>query len=279
MSAMPFRATAAWAVPLLPLSLLLTGCGSDNSLQPGTPPFYWAAAQQTWTAGDYSKTIDNLEKLTDSNEYKTRAIPWLLVATSGLQRGYMDLADNFEAGTRANKSDPIRLRRYMSQSRSNANRLALQFAETFALFQKGTDENATLAFSFPGGSAVPAPQLRQVANGVLIPEAEVETLQKRTLERGVVLAAAKAAGVPDDPAQALAKFKAGNAQTPRADFIAAMAGTLFDQSGIYARNKLDEPEKLRLFRTRALDALKTVPDNKQAKELSQKIETAMKKKT
>jgi len=37
-----------------------------------------------------------------SNEYTARAMPWSLLVTSGLASGYLDLADKYEAGAKAN---------------------------------------------------------------------------------------------------------------------------------------------------------------------------------
>ncbi len=41
-----------------------------------------------------------------------------------------------------------------------------------------------------------------------------------------------------------------------------MAGMLFEQSAIYARDKRDDPDKLAIFCQRAQEALKTVPYRK-----------------
>src|SRR5713226_10277436 len=97
---------------LLSACFMLVSCGDSNAPQPGTPAFYWAAAEETFAAKDYIKTMEHLEKLgATDNEYTARARPWLLVMTSGMARGYMDLADNFDAGTHANKTNPIDFRR------------------------------------------------------------------------------------------------------------------------------------------------------------------------
>ncbi|HKW99139.1 MAG TPA: hypothetical protein VJN43_15475, partial [Bryobacteraceae bacterium] len=68
-----------------------------------------------------------------------------------------------------------------------------------------------------------------------------------------------------------------NLTVPRSEFILSMAGTLFDESQLYSMRKLDDPEKLKIFCNRALDALKSVPETKQTKELSTKISKSLKK--
>jgi hypothetical protein len=76
---------------------LFSGCSSQNAPPAkGSPAFYWSAAQETYKAGDYAKTVDHLRRVTETeNEFADRAMPWLLVMTSGMSRGYADLADSF----------------------------------------------------------------------------------------------------------------------------------------------------------------------------------------
>src|SRR5882762_656532 len=79
-------------------------CSSSSAPEPGTPAYYWAAAKETFAANDYVKTTEHLDKLLASdNDYTARALPWRLILTSGMVRGYMDVADNCEYGVRAKK--------------------------------------------------------------------------------------------------------------------------------------------------------------------------------
>src|SRR5262245_46257001 len=90
----------------LATALILTSCAENNAPQPGTPAFFWKSARDTYAAGDYTRTMDNLEKICSSqNDFTARAQPWLLVLTSGSAQGYMDLADSFEAGARSNRAN------------------------------------------------------------------------------------------------------------------------------------------------------------------------------
>ena len=102
-------------------------------------------------------------------------------------------------------------------------------------------------------------------------------MQKHAIERGVLLATCRAAGAKNDPAKALDLLKTSDAKVPRAAFVEAMASALFEQSQLYARNKLDQPDKLKIFCDRAEDALKQVPASKESQDLDKKIQAALKK--
>ncbi len=262
---------------LLLSCLVLISCSGSGGPEPGTPAFYWGAAQETFGTKDYIKTVEHLEKLTATdNEYTARARPWLLVMTSGMARGYMDLADNFDAGAHANKANPTDFRRYTNTYRGQADRMAVEFAEAFAKFQQGKDDPVVIAYPFPTGSAAPVLELTKAATGVMLAPAETENAEKRAVSRGVLLQASAAAGAPDDVAKAQDLLKSGTLQVPRAVFVMTMASTLFDESKLYGMRQIDKPDRVKLFCTRALDALKAVPETKQTKDLSTKIAKSMK---
>ncbi len=276
MTATVYRIGAALAA--ISATLIFTSCSSDSGPQQGTPAYDWAAAKQTFAAGDYAKTVDNLDKVTASdNEFTAKARPWLLVLTSGIARGNMELADRYETGARANKSDSS-FRRNMSAYRTQASQASLHFAEVLAVFQKGKDESVPLAFSFPTGSASPPLMLTKIASGVAPTPADADAAQKQNIERTVLLSACAAAGAPDDTARAAEILKTPDAKVPRAVFVTAMANALYDESSLYGRQKLDDPEKMKIFCTRSQEALKTVPESKETKALNEKIEKALKAK-
>jgi len=253
-------------------------CSTSNAPEPGTPAYYWAAAKETFAANDYVKASEHLDKLLASeNEYSARARPWLLVLTSGTVRGYMDVADKLESGVREKKADPGGFRKYISNSRSTAGRLSLHFAETFMRFQKGKDDPVPLAFSYPSGSALPVAELSKASAGMPLQPTEIEGAQKRAVERAILLETCRAAGAPDDTAKTLELFKSGNVQVSRATFLAGMADSLYQQAQLYDRKRQDDPEKLKVFSNLALTALKDVPETKQTKDLSEKIQKGMKK--
>lgn len=257
--------------------LVLISCSGSSGPEPGTPAFYWAAAKETFDTKDYVKTVEHLERLTaTNNEYTARARPWLLVMTSGMARGYMDLADNFEAGARANKANPTDFRRHTNTYRQQADHLAVEFAEVFGKFQQGKDDPVPIAYAFPTGSAAPVMELTRAATGVQLRPTEIDTAERRAIERAVLLQACAAAGAPDDVAKAENLLKAGTLQVPRAAFVTTMASTLFDESKLYGPRGLDNPDRVKIFCNRALDALKTVPETKETKDLSTKITKSLK---
>jgi hypothetical protein len=257
-------------------SLVLTSCAGESGPQPGTPAFDWAAARETYAAGDYMKTLDNLERISSgTNDYAAKARPWLLVISAGMARCATELADRFEVGGRANKNDP-QFRRNMNTFRSQASGFSLRLAQAFTDFQKTTDDTVPLAFPYPGGSANPPLLLTKIATGVMPPTGEIEAAQKQNNTRGILLATCAATGAPDDLAKTQEIMKAPDAKVPRAVFVTAMASALYDQSQIFARQKLDDPEKMKLFCTRAQEALKAVPESKTTKDLLGKIEKSLK---
>jgi hypothetical protein len=87
------------AIALAILALLAAGtsCSSGpQPLQPGTPAFYWAAAKETYRAGDYPKTSENLQRiLAGENEFTARARAWDTVISGGVAQAYIELADNW----------------------------------------------------------------------------------------------------------------------------------------------------------------------------------------
>jgi hypothetical protein len=262
---------------LLIACLFLISCSDSGAPKEGTPAYFWAAAQETFANSDYVKTVDHLERLTASeNEYTARARPWLLVITSGTTRGYMDLADSFDAGAHASKANPTAFRRSTNAYRAEANRTALAFVQVFDQFAKGKDDPVPVALPFPTGGAAPVAQLTKVAVGTMLAPGELEPAVKNAIKRGVLLAACAAAGAPDDPARTQELLKPGTLQVPRAAFMTALANTLFEESKLYGPRQIGNPDRVKIFCTRALDALKTVPETKQTKELSSKITKSLK---
>ena len=272
---MAYRTAALGA--LVAGNLILFSCSGSNAPQPGTPAFFWDAAKVTYAAGDYQKTVENLGNiLAGQNDYTARALPWMLVLTSGMAQGYMDLAEAYDAGGHVNRTLTTNFHRQVNTYRGAANTLALQFADTLSKFQ-GKDEYVTLGFAYPTGSPTEVVLLNKVAGGSWLPDAETETAQKRAVERAVLLATCRAAGAKDDPAKAQDLLKTGDAKVPRSAFVEAMAAALFEQSQLYARTRLDEPDKLKIFCSRAQEALKSVPASKESQDLDKKIQAALKK--
>ena len=265
---------------LISLSLLLVSCSmGPTPPQKGTPEFYWQAAKETFATADYLKTADHLDAICRTeNQFTSKARTWRLVLISGMAKAFMELGDNYEIGGRVNKANPTPFRKRVSYYRDMAGRLSLQFAETFRAFKQNQKEpEVTLSFPFPTGSAGQVPGLNKLFNGIFLSEAEQEMTQKRMLERSILIAVAKSAGAGEDTAKAQSMFQAGEVKVPRAVFMTVMANALYEQSQLFIRTKLDSPDKLKLFANEALDALKGIPETKDTKALTAKIQAALKK--
>jgi hypothetical protein len=257
--------------------LTLISCSSvPSGPEKGTPAFYWQAAKETFAAGDNMKALEHLDKLIGDKDYGTKALPWSLVLASGMAAGYAHLADQYEFGARVNKTDPAWFRRHVSEYRAIAKQLSLQFADRYAKFAPG--DSVPLAFGFPKGSATPSPQLTKVGAGMSLPQADVDLALSQTVQRGILMAACRAAGAPDDTAKGESVLRDPEAKAPQTTFAMAMADSLYTLSQMYVPSKADEPEKVKIFCERADEALKPVPDSKEKKALAEKIEGALKKK-
>jgi hypothetical protein len=265
-------------------ALILAWAGASCSSgprppEPGTPAFIWGAAKATYHSGDFRKTGENLSQLTQSdNEFTERARPWSAVVSAGLAQGYYDMAESYEAGARANRSNPTPFRKQVSASRSFASAAVLEFAQTLHTFlAKNTDPNVALACEYPTGSmAEPQASLR-VAKGLLLQESDRDQLEQAMLQRGVLITMSRVLGTPDDAAKTLELFKAGEPTIPRATFVFGAAKVMHDLSALYAPIRLDLPNRAQLLEQQALDALKTIPETKDTKALANRIQAALKK--
>src|ERR1035437_1243383 len=153
------RRWKAVAIALSVVGLLAAGTSCSSSgpqpPQPGTPAFYWAAARETYGAGDFIKTSENLQRiLVSENDFTARARAWDTVISAGLAQGYIELADTWESGARANRADPTPFRKQVSALRSLASAAAIQFAENaHKMVGADKDPNILLAFAYPTGAA------------------------------------------------------------------------------------------------------------------------------
>ena len=261
------------------LALAATSCSTGPAPpKPGTPAFNWAAAKENYRAGDFPKTDATLvDIIRTDNEFSARARAWDMVLSAGMAQGFSQLADSYEAGGRANRANPTPFHKQVTALRSNASAAAIELVETSRAFlEKDKDPNVLLAFEYPRGAAAEPGSLKRVAGGIVILDAEAETLQTAMLQRGVLLSVCRAAGAADDPAKTLEKFK-GEVLVPRDVFLLAAAKALQEQSELFTANKLDQPTRQKLLCQQALDVLHAIPETKETKALTTKIQTTMKK--
>lgn len=261
--------------------LLLTACSSSESgkpaaAKPGTPAFFWAAAKSSFAAGDYAKANEHLGRLTKS-ELKEKSVPLQLVVLGGMVKGYIEYAEKFEYGAKANKSNPLAFRRNMNDAMALAQRTTLAFAENFESFEKaGIPEKIVLEVGMPKGSLGQDTRLSQVAAGLQPGPADIEMIKATATERGVLSAMCEVAGAPKDPAKLKEMVSGGSLEVTKEKFLLAMAGMLEEQAGLYVEKKLNDKEKMAFFLKHASEAIQPLPDSPAKKELVKKIETAQK---
>jgi hypothetical protein len=244
--------TAALLLALAMLGLAACSGPVTSSARVGTPEFYWYAAKETYAAGDYVKTANHLDHLIDGqNEYTARAVPWSLVLTSGMAAGYMELADSYVAGARVNKRNALAFHRKATDYRTMASPLVLRFAQNVEKMNKVPAGGVQLAFGLPKGAAAPSPLLANIAAGMQLNSTDEEQVQVLTVQRNVLLAVCRAAGAPNDAARTEEVLSHASALIPRSAFESTISQILTLESALYAREKLDDPEKLEAVRRRA----------------------------
>jgi hypothetical protein len=259
--------------------VVLSSCSSQPAgPQPGTPGFYWGAAKETFAAGDYSKTLDDLDNLLGAeNEYSARALPWFLVLSSGMTNGYVEMAEAYDAGAHANRADPSPFQKQRNEYRKAGGQMALRFAERYGGLAKLPGDSVALVFGYPRGSAADIPLLTKVQKGMMPLAADIEAIQTSAIEKGVLQMASEAVGAPNDSAKAQTLLSAPDAKAPMATFQLAMAEALQTAASLYSRDKLDDPKKVETLCQFAQAALKGVPESKTTKDLNTKIQNALKK--
>lgn len=264
-----------WTLPAaVGLIVFASGCSSGPTPpQPGTPEFMWSAAKTTYAAGDFSKANDNLSQLAKgTSDYAARSRPLTIVLTSGIAKAYAELADNFETGAQANRNNPTPFRRQVNIFRSQASAAAMQTAEAVHEFVKSNPpDRITIELGYPSGSAAPPVSLQRVAKGMMLPDAEIETLQKEMVQRGVLLATTRAVGAGEDTAKALEIFKAGNVAVAKPTFLLESAKVMYDLADLYSPKKLDQPNRLNLLTGEIDEALQSAPAGKDTKDLAAKL--------
>jgi len=272
--------TVAMVLAVVLLVLFTTACASGpQGPQPGTPGFFWAAAKDTWRAGDYVKTSEHLQRiLASENEFTARARAWDTVISAGLAQGYIELADTWEAGARMNRANPTPFRKQVSTLRGLASASAIQYTEDMhKLMDASKDPEIVLAFAFPAGGVGLPVAMKRISGGILIQDSESDLLQSAMLQRGVVLAVCAALGHPDDSAAAQEKLKTAEFKVPRDTYLLAAARSMQSQSELFTGTKLDQPARLKMMSQEASEALKALPPTKETKQLEEKIQARLKK--
>lgn len=260
-------------------AVFLAACSSGPSLpEPGTPAFLWNEARHAYHSGDMAKANDYLSDIQQTdNEFTPRARIWQIVLAGGVARGYSDLADAYASGERINHANSLAFHRHVTELRASAAHTAMDFTQAVhAFIARDPSADVQLGFDLPPGSAAEPAALRKPYGGTLPIEGEVQALQTTMLEHDVIGSICLANGTANDSAQLLSKFKA-EVTTPRFTFLYAAAKNLFDLSGLFALNRLDQPQKFQVMTQEAISALQSIPQTDDTKALIKKIQAAQKK--
>ena len=256
---------------LVAVSSLLSGCaGGPALIKPGSPAFFWAVAQESYRTGDLLKAQATLLELgSGDSEFAERARTWHMVVSAGVAQGLTELADAYQDGSRVTAG---RFRQESVKLRSMAASAALEFTQDVHNINELEKTGAfRLAFGFPPGSVARPADLAKVAGGTWLGDSDREALQRATLQRGVILAASRAVGSPDDPSVALASFQVADVQIPRETLLFGVARMLYDESDLFGPKHLDRPERLMVMCREAQEALSSIPETEGVKALGADI--------
>ncbi len=264
---------------LLLFAFLFVSCATGPSgPAEGTPAWHWQNALTTWEAGDYQKTSDNLEELIEpGSEFADRAQPWRLILTAGMATGYMEIANAFENGARANKAASSEFRMHRNNYRTMANKQVAAFWKTFVAYKKSNPAgDIVLAFSYPQGSAVPVAALSRLGEGIMLTEAELPSAERQALQRAVLMTTCRFVGAEEDTAKTHQMFSAGEVKVPKDTFNFALAKTLNEIAWFYSAYKMDQPDRLKMLNEQALEIAESLPENDDTKELIRQIKSHIK---
>ncbi|HTS30138.1 MAG TPA: hypothetical protein VMH81_29905 [Bryobacteraceae bacterium] len=219
--------------------------------------FYWSAAKECYMAGDYLKAIAHLDHLTEAgNPYNSRALPFAVVLTSGVASGYMELADYYAAGAKANKRKATIFQSKAADYRALANHVVLLFAEDTRKLSQVEGDSIQLAFGPPKGNFAEPVLLTQISHGMIPAQTDEEAALQFALDRGVLLSVCDSAGAPNNLAKAGELLQRGEFLVRRSKFTKAVADQLQKESQLYARNKLDDSQKMEMLRQMSRDVVK-----------------------
>ncbi len=272
-----------WVVISLLSLIVLTVWTSCSSGPPaakmGTPEWYWNAANEVFTTGDLAKTQEHLEKVVLSdNPFRARATIWRLVMSGGMALGYKDLAEAYDDGGAASKAAAGDFRRRAADALRSSKQYCIAEAQELERFLKesGTNEYS-LDFVFPAASPAEDPAIGRIRKGMMPSEEERAKAEHLTVKRGVLFETARIVGAGDDTSKTAALFEKKPVKVARPVFLYGIAESLLEQSRIFDRKKLNEPDKKKILLQMASECLKPASEagdadlKKKSKSLQEKI--------
>lgn len=252
-SALIFFAALGAAV----LSISCSG-GDSNTVQFGTPAWYWQAAQDTFKAGDFAKTNEHLAELVKGDsEWKQRAAVWRMVLLTGLIRGNMELVDACRQGMEENKASVSTLQVPMQQYQRDGRQYTVDLLESWGKLKEaiGDGPSIPLEFPFPVGNATEPPALSAIKKGAVSDSAQLTDAAKQTLQRAVLLDVTLYAGAGEDVPKAQGMFNTLPVQASAVEFWSTVGDNLFDTSSLFAVRRINDPTIRKIMLERSLDSL------------------------
>ena len=241
---------------LAPIAALagLLGCGGGAAgPREGTPEWHWENALFFYDRAEFSKMVDEGDSvIAVETPLKDRALVWRTILLMGLSRGYMEIGDAYRAGIE-NKPDLAPLYDpLLQQVNREARQFAIEFTESLGdLDRAWGDGDVICQFPFPPAAANPPLALEGISRGQNIPMEQVENTSRRTILRGLVLAATEFCGFSglgnesESADAARAAFELGPVAIANDDARFATAKMLLDVSLIFDRKRANDA-KIRL---------------------------------
>ena len=270
---------------LLLVSILWASCGSGSGgPQVGTTEWYWAAAKETFTAGDFEKAQEHLKQVaTADGEHKVQAALWRAMLVGGLARGYMEMATALSDAIKENHSLAATFTVRVQDYRRNARRHAIDFVESVGPLRKIVEAQPTtkLEFPFPSGSATESPVLVSLSKGEKISAAQIDGAVDYSLRRGLLFQAAEMAAVNEDIAKAQSLYGAGAVEVPKLVFLQSLGKSLYDLSALFNDKNLNDPKIAKVMLESALQCLgpSLEAEDAQLKQQSEEIKKEIDKQT
>jgi hypothetical protein len=200
-----------------------------------------------------------------------------LAIASGLAQAYLDMANDFQSGVKANKLNQAPGRKMMGDYRVMAETRVLEFVETLIAYNKTkVQDPVILEFPFPQVASGEIRERAQIQGGLLLSQETITLYERKMIERAVPEAVAAAVGATGDFAKAQAIFQGGKAPVPRNVFLHAMIESLDEQARLFSRAALNKPDRLFILANQGLETLKTMEDNEDNKHHAENFKTLAK---
>lgn len=231
---------------MAPVIALLASCSTGGPPAAADPwAASWEHAEQLFAAGDMDETLRQVEKMLQAPEpYRAKAAAWKLMILAGSARGYYELAEAHQSGSKEDAGQAPRLWRATSTYRSRCRAASLALAEMAVVADRyfsGSDA-VELDFPFPTETASRSALVESVAVGRPIPDAQVQAVVDYTVRRGVALTMCEAAtGTSWKESGELCVER--RAVIPKPRLLAMFGKVLYEQAELFGRKQLDDSNK------------------------------------